>query len=76
MGLGEHIQGDGLLASQRKLEWTGVRGSMARDAPRGYVICLGNKAPLMSGVQGVELPLQPPSSPTSPASMGTGRGSH
>lgn len=76
MGLGEHIQGDVLLVSQRKLEWTGVRGSMARDVPRGNVIFLGNKAPLMSGVQGAELPLQPPSPPISPVSMGTGRGSH
>ena len=48
-----------LLAVQRQPEGTGVRGSMARNAPRGSVVCLGNEVRLLSGVQGAGLPPPP-----------------
>ena len=38
-----------LLAAQRQPEGMGMRGSMAMNAPRGSVVCLGNEAPLLSG---------------------------
>lgn len=46
-----------VLAAQRKPEGMGVRGSTARNAPTGSVVCLGNVTPLLSGVQGAGLPL-------------------
>lgn len=54
-------------------EGTGGRGSGARNAPRGSVVCLGNEAPSLSTAQGAGLP--PPHMPA-PASVGTGRDSH
>ena len=46
---------------------------MAGNALRGSVVCLGNEEPLLSGMQGVEMPL--PHTPF-PASAGTGRDIH
>jgi len=40
-------------------EGTGMRGSVARNAPRGSVVFLGNKEPLLSGAQRVGPPPPP-----------------
>ena len=46
-----------LLAAQRHPQGMGVRGSTARNAPRGSIVCLGNQVPLLSGTQGAGLSL-------------------
>ena len=51
-----------LLAARTLTEGTGVRSSTARNAPGGSVVCLGNEAPLLRGVQGA----RPPSRTLSP----------
>lgn len=45
-------------AAQRQPEGTGCWGSMAGNASGGSGVCLGNKVPLLSGIQRVGLPLQ------------------
>lgn len=40
-------------------EGTGNEASVARNAPRGSVVCLGNKEPLLSGAQRVGPPPPP-----------------
>ena len=64
-----------LLAAQRHPEGMGVRGSTARNAPRGSMVCLGKQVPLLSGTQGAGLSLQLTSPPAN-ASVGPGRGFH
>ena len=46
---------------------------MARNAPRGSMVCLGNGAPLLSGRHEAGPQFQPPSPLTAPASVGTER---
>ena len=59
-----------LLAVQRQTEGMGVRGSVARNAPRRSVVYLGNEVQLLSGVQWAGSPLQPPSPPNGPCLCG------
>ena len=58
-GSGERTTAGGAATTEE----TRVRGSVARNAPRESVVCLGNKVPLFSGVQRVGPPLPPHSSP-------------